>query len=92
MVGSDDTPRRGGSAIPDFAIHAPVTTVLDYRGLDEGEVMCGYLDGLSGAPPPRPGCSRAFWHGWRSGVVDAGHAVQDEDQIALEDAFAALAG
>jgi hypothetical protein len=69
---------------------APVITIADFRQLDDGEIMEGYFDGFHGSPPPGSDRSRAFWHGWRNGRVDAGLAEPDFAQIALAQAFRAL--
>jgi site-specific DNA-cytosine methylase len=65
----------------------PVETIEDFRRLDDGEIMEGYFDGFHGGPPPGSNRSRAFWHGWRNGRVDAGLAKPDFAQLALERAF-----
>jgi hypothetical protein len=60
----------------------PVTTLEELGTLDHAEVMEGYMDGLKGEP-----CgdnrSRSFWHGWRNGMVDGGHAAKQPDQAEL---------
>ena len=68
-----------------------VATVADFQTLDEAEVLLGYLEGFDGQPPPHSGCSRSFYHGWRNGMVDGGHAERDEDQHALAEEFRGLA-
>lgn len=70
----------------------PVETIAEFRALDEGEVLCGYLDGIQGLPCPIGEVSRAFWHGWRNGAVDAGFIEPDAAQRRLEAAFQRLAG
>ncbi len=69
---------------------ALVETVADFRLLDDGEILEGYFDGFHGAPTPGSDRSRAFWHGWRNGRVDAGLAEPDSAQLALERAFGEL--
>ena len=70
-----------------MAEFAPVRTIADFRRLDEGETLEGYLDGFHGGPKPGSDRSRAFWHGWRNGRVDAGLAEPDGAQRALEQEF-----
>ncbi|WP_062227592.1 hypothetical protein [Aureimonas frigidaquae] len=70
----------------------PVTSVAEFRSLDEGDVLCGYLDGLSGQPCILSEVSRAYWHGWRNGLVDGGFTEPDDAQKILDAAFAALRG
>jgi hypothetical protein len=54
----------------------PVESVADLATLDADEVIEGYLDGRENGP-----CgdnrSRAYWHGWRNGRVDAGYIERD---------------
>lgn len=73
-----------------MAEFASVTTIDDFRLLDDGELMEGYLDGVSAMPAPGSDRSRAYWHGWRNGRVDAGLAQPDAAQMLLADAFSAL--
>lgn len=60
----------------------PVTSLSDLRRLDVAEMLEGYKDGREGWA-----CgdnrSRSYWHGWRNGQVDGGHAKPDAAQIAL---------
>jgi hypothetical protein len=66
----------------------PVTTVEELDQLNNMEVFEGYQDGLENF---RCGenRSRAYWHGWRNGQVDGGHAQKDRAQevLAQEDAI-----
>ena len=65
---------------------AYVVTVEDLQSLDRDEVLEGYEDGFEGWP-----CgdnrSRSYWHGWRNGRVDGGHAALDYYQHCLAHAF-----
>lgn len=60
----------------------PVRTAADLDTLDGDEIMEGYRDGYEGFP-----CSgnrsRAYWHGWRNGMVDSKRLDLDDDQRAL---------
>ena len=68
--------------------HIPVTTLEELNSLDDKEVIEGYFDGFEDWP-----CgdnrSRAYWHGWRNGRVDGGHAQPDHAQqlLAFENAM-----
>lgn len=62
---------------------APVSELADVWMLDEHEVALGYRCGLANNPAPGSWASRAFWHGWRSGRVDGGHAESDPVQEVL---------
>lgn len=68
----------------------PVRTVAEFKELDEGEVLEGYLDGFSGAPAPGPERSRGYWHGWRNGMIESGRLPADRDYAALAEAFRIL--
>lgn len=65
----------------------PVRTVDDFRTLDEGEVMEGYLDGFHGEAAPNSSRSRSYWHGWRNGMVDSARRPPDQAHLALAEAF-----
>jgi hypothetical protein len=69
----------------------PVETIIDFRKLDDGEVLEGYFDGFHGSPAPGSDRSRSFWHGWRNGQVDAGFAEPDLAQLSLAHEFRQLA-
>jgi hypothetical protein len=60
-----------------------VTTLPDLAGLDNAEVVEGYLDGADNSPAPGGNRSRSYWHGWRNGMVDGGHAAKDDAQAEL---------
>jgi hypothetical protein len=49
-------------------------------GLDEDECLAGYWAGYRNDPEPGSDKSRSFFHGWRNGRVDGGHAQTDRDQ------------
>jgi hypothetical protein len=66
-------------------------TVADFRTLDEADMLLGYMDGFDGLPPPGSGSSRSFFHGWRNGMVDAGHLDPNSAQLALAEEFSAMA-
>jgi hypothetical protein len=66
--------------MPEFL---PVATIMDFQTLDEAEVLLGYMEGFDGSPVPGSGASRAFYHGWRNGMVDGGFAQPDESQRQL---------
>lgn len=57
---------------------ALVRTLEDLDSLDEQDMIDGYRDGLAGEPEPGPNRGRAFWHGWRSGMMDRGLLPLDE--------------
>jgi hypothetical protein len=65
----------------------PVRTIADFKTLDEGEVLEGYLDGFSGLMPTAPTRSRAYWHGWRNGMIESERHPPDEAYIELQQAF-----
>ena len=65
----------------------PVRTVEDFRTLDDGEVLEGYLGGFDGEAAPGNSRSRSYWHGWRNGMVDSARCSPDQAYLALADAF-----
>lgn len=74
------------------AVHlTPVRTIADFRCLDEGQVMIGYMDGVQGLPFVGTSMDRSYWHGWRNGAVDGGFIAPDEHQVELQEEFNALA-
>ena len=64
-----------------------VQTVEDFRTLDDGEILEGYLDGFHGEAAPGSGRSRSYWHGWRNGRVDSARCLPDQAYLTLADAF-----
>lgn len=71
-------------------IFQPVETVVDFRTLDEGDILCGYVDGLGGTRCSPSDVSRSYWHGWRNGLVDGGFVEPDISHRRLADAFERL--
>ena len=74
-----------------MAEFSPVQTIDDFRTLDDGEMLEGYLDGSHGEAAPDSSRSRSYWHGWRNGMVDSGRRPPDRAWLALADAFLDLA-
>jgi len=66
--------------MPEFA---PVTTIADLDMLDGDEMTDGYLAGYRDAPEPGSDRGRSYWHGWRNGRMDGGHAAKDDAQAQL---------
>lgn len=64
-----------------------VVTVADFKTLNEGEVLEGYLDGFSGEPEPGSGRSRSYWHGWRNGAIESDRHVPDWAYLQLDKSF-----
>lgn len=62
-------PRRPatGGRVP---VRKGVATIRGLETFDEGEVLCGYLDGLADRLPPEPARTCAWWHGWRNARLD----------------------
>ena len=61
----------------------PVTTKADLDALDQDDIVRGYQSGLRGESEPGSDKSRAFWHGWRNGMVDSRRAEFDTAQTML---------
>lgn len=60
----------------------PVTTKAESETLDIEDVIIGYWAGRRNLPCSGS-WSRSFWHGWRNGRVDGGHAASDGYQQQL---------
>lgn len=74
-----------------MAEFTPVQTVEDFRTLDDGDVLEGYLGGFGGEAEPGSNHSRSYWHGWRNGMVDSARRLPDLAHMALAEAFSGLA-
>jgi hypothetical protein len=66
-----------------MADRIPVTTISELQELEDSEILEGYVDGRSNEPMPGDNRSKAYWHGWRNGQVDGGHAKIDNAQMEL---------
>ena len=60
----------------------PVTDLDDLYSLDEADMVEGYCDGRDGWPCD-DNRSRAYWHGWRNGMVDSGRMAKDDAMAVL---------
>lgn len=74
-----------------MAEYEPVRSVEDFRTIDEGEALLGYLEGLENAPECTSKWTRSFWHGWHCGLFDGGHRAPDEAHHTLRAALRAAA-
>ena len=70
-----------------MANYSSVSTISDFRSLDEAEVLEGYLDGFSGLQPTHVPFSRSYMHGWRNGRIESGRVEADQPYISLKLAF-----
>lgn len=61
----------------------PIKSVADLKDLDGADVVEGYNDGLANEPEPKGNRSKSYWHGWRNGQIDGGHAKPDQSQRLL---------
>jgi len=68
-----------------------VQTVSDFKTLDDGDILEGYLDGFHATGTPDSRRSRGYWHGWRNGVIESGQLPPDAAYNRLASAFEALA-
>jgi len=64
----------------------PVRTMADLNGLNEDDMVEGYLSAERGDPEPGENRGRSFWHGWRNRMIDMGELPPDEagTQLARE--------
>lgn len=58
--------------------YEPVRTAAELDTLDLAEIIEGYGDGLDDEPEPQGNRSRAYWHGWRVGMMDKGRLPIDD--------------
>lgn len=58
---------------------APVRTKADLDTLDHDEIFAGYVGARRGDPEPGPNRGRAYWHGWRTAMMDFGEVEIDAD-------------
>ena len=65
----------------------PVRTISEFRMLDDGEVLEGYLDGFNGTPIATGVRSRSYLHGWRNGMIESERCPPDDAYIELRNAF-----
>ncbi|MBV9776711.1 MAG: hypothetical protein JO143_06650 [Acetobacteraceae bacterium] len=74
--------------MPEFP---PVETVSDFKTLDDGDVLEGYLDGFHGAGAPDSTRSRGYWHGWHNGMIESRRMPATPAYRRLAEAFRRLA-
>lgn len=60
-----------------------ISCVADLADLDDAEILEGYADGRRNEATPGGNRSLSYWHGWRNGRVDGGHAENDAAQLKL---------
>ncbi len=66
-------------------------TISDFRTLDEGDILEGYLDGFHATGTPDSSRSRSYWHGWRNGSIESKRMPPDAAYMRLARAFEATA-
>lgn len=62
---------------------AKVETLADLDSLDHDEIVDGHLSAERGDPEPGENRGRAFWHGWRTRMMDLGAIEIDAEHHAL---------
>ncbi len=60
-----------------------IETLDELLRLDDREILEGFVSGLKNESHPGSDKSKSFWHGWRNGMVEAGHAEMDGSQLLL---------
>lgn len=62
----------------------PISSVAELVEVDnDDDLFEGYQDGRANEPEPKGNRSKSYWHGWRNGQVDGGHAESDDAQKQL---------
>ncbi len=59
------------------AERAPIEDVATLSEQDERDMVHGYWRGYRGGEEPGIEFNRAFWHGWRNGMMDGKHMQND---------------
>ena len=65
----------------------PAKTLEEVEAFDDAELFQGYRDGMRNEPEPNGNRTRAYWHGWRNGQVDARWRKSDFYQQKLASLF-----
>lgn len=60
----------------------PITTVEELNSLDHDDTVNGYHAGTRNEPEPFDK-GKAYWHGWRNGMMDKKHMPYDEETYRL---------
>lgn len=68
-----------------------VQMVSDFKTLDDGDVLEGYLDGFHTTGTPDSTRSRGYWHGWRNAMIETARMPPDAAYKRLARAFEASA-
>lgn len=61
----------------------PVRTLDELDSLDIDDMVAGHLSAERGDPEPGPNRGRAFWHGWRTRMMNLGEIEIDAGHRAL---------
>ena len=69
----------------------PAEAISDFKTLDDGDVLEGYLDGFHGAAAPDSTRSRGYWHGWQNGMIESRRMPPTPSYRQLAEAFRQLA-
>lgn len=70
-----------------MSVFAPVTTLADLDSLNEADMIESYTSTQRGDPEPGENRGRAFWHGWRTRMMDYGEIKADAAHYRLVDAW-----
>ncbi|GBQ92950.1 hypothetical protein AA23498_1593 [Acetobacter nitrogenifigens DSM 23921 = NBRC 105050] len=65
-----------------------VKTANEFKSLNEGEILNGYLDGFYGGPKPGCDSSESYRLGWANGRTDSGLGMTAEAQQSDADRLA----
>ena len=73
-----------------MAADESVRTLPEFKMLDDGEILEGYLDGFHGTPVISGSRSRSYMHGWRNGMIESKRWPPDDAYFELQNAFETL--
>lgn len=68
-------------------LYEPVRTIAEFKTLDDGEILEGYLDGFSGLEVVDADKTRSYVHGWRNGMIESNRWLPDDAYDELQHAF-----
>ncbi len=68
-----------------------VQSIAEFKTLDDGDILEGYLDGFHATGVPDSSRSRSYWHGWRNGMIESERMPPDMAYHRLARAFEAAA-
>jgi hypothetical protein len=76
--------------MPNDVTFRKVRSLEELAELDQAEIVEGHLSAERGDPEPGLNRGRAFWHGWRTRMMDLGEIEIDAEHRQLVHQYAVL--